>query len=138
MRYSVILPVFNEEANIDTLYKRVSSVLKKLGDYEIIFVNDGSWDRTFELLKRLNSKDKRVKIVNFSRNFGHQIAVSAGLKYSTGDKMAILDGDLQDPPEILPKFFKKLDEGFDAVYAIRKGRKENVFKRIAYSIFYRL
>lgn len=138
MKYSIVLPVFNEEANIDTLYKRVSSVLEKLGDHEIIFVNDGSWDKTLELLKKLNSKDKRVKVINFSRNFGHQTAVSAGLKYSAGGKIAILDGDLQDPPEILPKFFKKLDEGYDAVYAIRKERKENIFKRAAYSVFYRL
>lgn len=138
MRYTVILPVFNEQENIDTLYKRVSAVLKKLGDYEIIFVNDGSWDRTPQLLNKLNTKDKRAKVINFSRNFGHQMAVSAGLKYSTGDKIAILDGDLQDPPEILPKFFKKLDEGYDAVYAIRKKRKENIFKKAAYLTFYRL
>src|SRR3989338_1555113 len=138
MKYSAIVPVFNEEENLHVLYVRVKGVLKKLGgDHEIILVNDGSYDSTLLLLKKLNDKDKTVKVINFSRNFGHQIAVSAGLKYSSGDYIAILDGDLQDPPEILPKFFKKLDDGYDAVYAIRKNRKENVFKKAAYSLFYR-
>ncbi len=138
MKYSVIFPVFNEEENVDLLYKRVSNVLKKMGDHEIIFVNDGSYDNTLYKLQKLHEKNESVKIINFSRNFGHQMAVSAGLKYSTGDAIAILDADLQDPPEILPKFFNKLDEGYDAVYAIRKNRKENVFKRVAYFSFYRL
>ena len=138
MKYSIIVPVFNEEENLDTLYKRVKDVVVKLkSDHEIILVNDGSFDSTQFILKKLNIKDNNVKIINFSRNFGHQVAVSAGLKYSSGQYVAILDGDLQDPPEILPKFFKKLDEGYDAVYAIRKNRKENIFKRIAYKSFYR-
>lgn len=138
MKYSVIVPVFNEEENLNTLYKRVKDVLVKLkSDHEIILVNDGSYDSTLLLLKKLNDKDKTVKVINFSRNFGHQVAVSAGLKYCSGDYIAILDGDLQDPPEILPKFFKKLEQGYDAVYAIRKDRKENMFKKAAYNSFYR-
>src|SRR3990167_165475 len=138
MKYSIVVPVFNEEENLSTLYKRVKDVLVKLkGDHEIILVNDGSFDSTQLILKKLNTKDNNVKIINFSRNFGHQVAVSAGLKYSSGEHIAILDGDLQDPPEILPKFFKKLDEGYDAVYAIRKNRKENILKRVAYKSFYR-
>ena len=139
MKYSIIVPVFNEEENLNTLYKRIKDVLKKLnGEHEIILINDGSYDSTSVLLKKLHDKDSNVKIINFSRNFGHQVAVSAGLKYSSGDYIAILDGDLQDPPEILPKFFKKLEDGYDAVYAIRKNRKENIFKKISYSLFYRL
>jgi len=138
MKYSVIVPVFNEEENLNTLYKRVKDVLVKLkSDHEIILVNDGSFDSTQFILKKLNTKDNNVKIINFSRNFGHQVAVSAGLKYCSGDYIAILDGDLQDPPEILPKFFKKLEQGYDAVYAIRKDRKENMFKKAAYNSFYR-
>lgn len=139
MKYSVIFPVFNEEENISTLYKRTKDILRKLrGEHEIIFVDDGSYDRTFSLLKKLNAKDKDLKIVSFSRNFGHQVAVSAGLNFVTGDYIAILDADLQDPPEILPKFFSKLDEGYDAVYAVRKNRKENLFKKLAYNVFYRM
>lgn len=139
MRYSVILPVYNEEANIDQLYDRISSVLHTLdSSFEIIFVNDGSRDRTQEMLAALHKKDKKVKIITFSRNFGHQTAVSAGLRYVTGEKIAVLDADLQDPPEVLPEFFKKLDEGYDTVYAIRANRKESVFKRFVYSSFYKV
>jgi dolichol-phosphate mannosyltransferase len=138
MKYSAIIPVYNEEENINILYKRVSDVLKKLkGDYEIILINDGSYDKTAQILFSLHQKNSNIKVINFSRNFGHQVAVSAGLKYCSGDYIAVLDGDLQDPPEILPKFFKKLDEGYDAVYAIRKERKENFFKKFCYSFFYR-
>jgi dolichol-phosphate mannosyltransferase len=139
MKYSLIFPVYNEQENVKNLYERVARVVKKLKtDYELIFINDGSHDKTASLLSTLNKKDKNVKIINFSRNFGHQTAVSAGLKYVTGDYVAILDADLQDPPEVLPKFFKKLDAGYDAVYAVRKNRKENVVLRAAYMFFYRL
>lgn len=139
MKYSVILPVLNEQENLNVLNKRVTKVLNSLkNDYEIIYVNDGSYDKTKEILIELNKKNNKIKIINFSRNFGHQIAVSAGLNFSSGDKVAILDADLQDPPEILPNFFAKLNEGYDVVYAIRKKRKENIFKKIAYFIFYRI
>lgn len=139
MKYSVILPVYNEQDNLDSLYKRVVKVLDNLkGDYEIIFVNDGSHDQTKEILIDLNKKNNKIKIINFSRNFGHQIAVSAGLNFASGEQVAILDADLQDPPEILPKFFEKLGEGYDVVYAIRKKRKENILKRAAYSLFYKI
>lgn len=139
MKYSVVLPVYNEEENLPTLNKRVTKVLSGLkADYEVIFVNDGSNDKTKQLLTSFNKKNPRIKVVNFSRNFGHQTAVSAGLEYATGEAIAILDADLQDPPEILPKFFAKLEEGFDVVYAVRKKRKENIFKRFAYSLFYKL
>lgn len=139
MKYSIIFPIYNEEKNISSLYNRIKKVMDKLQkDYELIFINDGSLDRTRVFLEELHEKDKKVKIINFSRNFGHQIAVSAGLRYAKGDYMAVLDSDLQDPPEILPQFFIKLDEGYDAVYAIRKRRKENIIKKLCYSFFYRL
>ena len=139
MKYSVVLPVYNEQENINSLYKRVTKVLVDLKkEHEIIFVNDGSHDKTKVILEDLHKKNNNIKVINFSRNFGHQTAVTAGLDFATGEEVAILDADLQDPPEILPKFFAKLAEGYDVVYAIRKKRKENIFKKTAYSIFYKL
>lgn len=139
MKYSVILPVYNEQENLNFLNKRVVKVLVSLKkEYEIIFVNDGSCDRTKNILEDLHKINNNIKIINFSRNFGHQIAVTAGLNFASGEEVAILDADLQDPPEILPIFFAKLNEGYDVVYAIRKKRKENIFKRTAYSFFYKI
>jgi len=139
MNYSIIIPVYNEEKNIVILYRRLSAVMRSLTkDYELIFVNDGSSDMTLYVLTTLNKKDSRVKIINFSRNFGHQMAVTAGLKFAKGQSIAVIDADLQDPPEILPQFFKKLEEGYDTVYAVRKKRKENFFLKFAYSSFYRI
>jgi len=139
MKYSVILPVYNEQENLDFLYERVTKVLVSLKkEYEVIFINDGSHDKTKNILEDLHKKNNNIKIINFSRNFGHQTAVTAGLDFASGEEVAILDADLQDPPEILPKFFSKLDEGYDVIYAIRKKRKENVFKRITYSLFYKI
>lgn len=139
MKYSLIFPLYNEEENIDSLYKRSTSVLRKLrGEYELIFVNDGSSDKTPLILFNLHKKDDRVKIINFSRNFGHQAAVSAGLKFAIGDRVAILDADLQDPPEVLPVFFKKISEGYDVAYAVRQNRQEGLAKKLAYGFFYRM
>lgn len=139
MKYSLIVPVYNEEENLLQLYERVKKTMNKLGkNYEIIFIDDGSADHTIPLLFSLHEKDARVKIIHFSRNFGHQAAVSAGLQHCSGDYTVILDADLQDPPEILPLFFSKLDEGYDTVYAVRKKRKESFAKRTAYSLFYKL
>lgn len=139
MKYSLILPIYNEQENIETMYQRLTQVMKKMKQsYELIFVNDGSIDQSPGLLKNLASKDKAIKVINFSRNFGHQIAVSAGLDYCQGEKIAILDADLQDPPEVLPDFFNKLSQGYDVVYAIRRHRKESWLKKIMYFLFYRL
>ena len=139
MKYSIILPVYNESENLQQLYERMSKVMAKLkSSYEVVFINDGSTDRTGEMLVALHKKDSAVKIINFSRNFGHQTAVSAGLKYCAGEMVAILDSDLQDPPEVLPDFFKKLESGYDTVYAIRKNRKETAWKKFAYSSYYRI
>ena len=139
MQYSLILPIFNEQENIETLYSRIDKVMKQIDrSYEIIFINDGSTDKSQVILTALAKKNKAVKVINFSRNFGHQIAVTAGLNHSSGEVVAILDADLQDPPEVLPSFFKKLSEGYDVVYAIRRHRKESIPKRIMYYLFYRL
>ena len=138
-RYSIVVPVFNEEEVLPELYDRLRLVIDGLdGPAEIIFVNDGSADHSLALLKRFHANGPRVRIVSLSRNFGHQAAITAGLAHARGDAVAILDADLQDPPELLPKFFKGLGEGWDIVYGIRKERKEGAPKRLAYFVFYRL
>lgn len=139
MKYTIIFPVYNEEENLKTLYDKTKKVLNKLhGEHELIFVNDGSTDQTASILQDLNKKDAKSKVINLSRNFGHQMAVSCGMNYSRGDMVAILDADLQDPPDILPRFFEKLESGYDVAYAIRKDRKEGLLMKITYNIFYRV
>lgn len=137
---SLIVPVYNEELNIHSLYNRIVPVLKQLTDsFEIIFINDGSKDRSQEIIEELSNTDSRIKYINFSRNFGHQIAVTAGLDASRGDAVAIIDADLQDPPELIVEMYKKMKEGYEVVYAKRKSRKDkNVIKKAAYKIFYRI
>ena len=136
---SVILPVFNEEQVLPELHRRLTAVLRGFSEpYEIIFVNDGSRDKSLEIMKRLHSEDSRVKFIDFSRNFGHQIAITAGMDYASGDAVIIMDADLQDPPEVLPELISKWREGYEVVYAVRKKRKEGLFKRICYSTFYRV
>lgn len=137
--YSAILPVFNEEDNIIEVCSRLTKVFRSLKKpYEIVFINDGSYDKTFSRIRTLQKKNSKIKIINFSRNYGHQAAITAGLDYCNGKYIAILDADLQDPPEVLPQFFQKLDDGFDVVYAVRKNRKENGLMKMAYAVFYRL
>lgn len=137
---SLVLPVFNEEATIPELYRRLTVVLESLGEpYEIIFVNDGSADRSFHFLAELARQNWRVKVVNFSRNFGHQIAITAGLDYSRGQAVVVMDADLQDPPEVLPLLLQKWREGYDVVYAVRRERQgESAFKRVTATLFYHL
>ncbi|MDE3058856.1 MAG: glycosyltransferase family 2 protein [Bacteroidota bacterium] len=136
---SVIIPIYNEEETIPLLYERLAAVLKNLAlASEIVFVNDGSRDRSLALLKELASKDKRLRIIDLARNFGHQIAISAGIDHASGNAVVLMDGDLQDPPEMIATFIKKWKEGFEVVYAVRKKRKENLLKRSGYVIFYRL
>ncbi len=139
MKLSVVIPVYNEEENIIPLLERVKGATSSVkGQIEMIFVNDGSSDSTLPKLLSLSDKDKDIKIINFSRNFGHQMAVSAGLKYAEGDMVAVIDADLQDPPELIPKFIEKINSGYDVVYAIRKKRKESLLMKIAYATYYRL
>jgi len=137
---SVIVPVFNEQEIIPQLYSRLNAAVEPITpNYEFIFVNDGSKDATLFRLIELTEKDKRVKFINFSRNFGHQIAVTAGLDYCKGNAVVIIDGDLQDPPELIPDLYKKYKEGNEVVYAKRIKRKgESFFKLVTAKLFYRL
>jgi dolichol-phosphate mannosyltransferase len=136
---SLVVPAFNESEVLPTLYERVAKAAAGWGDsWELIVVDDGSVDNTFDLCARIASADPRVKVISFSRNFGHQAAVTAGLRYTSGQMVAVLDADLQDPPEELIRFIDKCREGYDVVYAIRTKRKEGPFKRLAYHVYYRL
>ena len=136
---SVVIPVYDEEENLTILHERLTKVFSnELIKYEIIFVDDGSRDRSLELMQNISSRDQQVIVIELARNFGHQVAISAGLDYARGKGVIIMDADLQDPPEVLPEFIEKWREGHDVVYAIRTNRKESWLKRHAYSLFYRL
>ena len=138
MKLSVIIPAYNEEGRLpQTLGRMVRFFRQKRTSFEIVVVNDGSTDSSLALLSDIVKNDNRVRILSFSRNFGHQAAISAGIKNAKGDAIIIMDGDLQDPPEELSKFLEKWREGYDVVYAIRKKRKESFLKRVAYYTFYR-
>lgn len=136
---SVVVPMLNEEGNILELHRRLRAVLSRhAAQWEMIFVDDGSTDRTSQMLRALHDNDPTVKAVILSRRFGHQRAITAGMSFASGDATLILDADLQDPPELLPEMLARWRAGFDVVYGIRRGRPENVFKRTAYSVFYRV
>jgi dolichol-phosphate mannosyltransferase len=137
--YSVVVPVYNEQEVLTEFYKRIASVMDKLREpCEIIFVNDGSNDGSLELMNTFHSQDSRVKIINFSRNFGHQAAITAGLDYASGEAVITIDADLQDPPEVIPSLIDKWKEGFDVAYGVREKRVgESFFKLATASIFYR-
>ena len=138
---SFIIPVFNEEENINNTITRVINAYKnELGDenYEMIFVNDGSTDKTQEILFSQNKFNPKIKSITLSRNFGHQAALCAGLMHADGNYIAVLDGDLQDPPEIAIKFLEYCEKGYDLVYGVRRKRKEGLLKRICYGSFYKL
>lgn len=137
---SIIVPLYNEELVFEQLIKRLRSVVSSTDfSCEIILVNDGSSDNTATLIEAICEEDKRFTGIILSRNYGHQLAVSAGMAYVRGKKGAmIIDGDLQDPPELVTEFYKLLENGYDVIYAIRKNRKETFFKKLAYSAYYRL
>jgi glycosyltransferase involved in cell wall biosynthesis len=136
---SVVVPVFDEEANIAELVGRLARTLDRLQvDAEVIVVDDGSSDGTYAALARANQADPRFRVLGLSRNFGHQAAISAGLVAARGQAVAVMDGDLQDPPEALEKLWIGYNQGWDVVYAVRLSRAENWLKRLAYSGFYRL
>ena len=139
-KLSIVVPMYYEEEVADECYKRLKSVCDSLEgyEYEFIFVNDGSKDKTLPILEKIASKDAKVKVISFSRNFGHQCAVTAGLKYVTGDTILIIDADLQDPPELIPEMLKLWEEGNEVIYAKRKVRKgESAFKLLTASMFYK-
>lgn len=136
---SVIIPLFNEEGNVKLLAEKLQVMLCHYPNYEIIYIDDGSTDNTLAIIKNLNQKDKRIKYISFSRNFGQQNALKAGLDYSKGDCVISMDGDLQHPPELITAMIDKWIEGYDIVYTIRKDKfKVNIFKRFFVYLFYKL
>ncbi len=139
-KISVVVPMYYEEEVAKECYTRLKNVLEKIENYnyEIIFINDGSKDKTLEILKEIAKENKNVKIISFSRNFGHQCAVTAGLRYVTGDAIVIIDADLQDPPELIPEMIKLWEEGNEVIYGKRKSREgESRFKLLTASMFYK-
>ena len=138
--YSIVIPVFNEAEVLPVLYGRLNAVMSALGQScEILFVNDGSSDDSLAQLWNIRAQDPRVKIVSLSRNFGHQIAITAGLDHSSGEAVIVMDADLQDPPEFIPQLIAKWHAGYDVVFAVRAGRRgESIFKKATAALFYRL
>lgn len=140
VKYSIIIPVYNEELVVRETYKRLKAVMEQTdGPYELLFVNDGSKDKTIDILKELSVRDEMVKYLDFSRNFGHQIAITAGMDYAAGEAVVIIDADLQDPPELMLEMIQKWKEGYEVVYAKRTKRKgETFFKKQTAHLFYRV
>jgi glycosyltransferase involved in cell wall biosynthesis len=136
---SVVIPVYNEEKVLPELCRRLYQTMSAIREpWEVIFVNDGSQDRSSEVLRAIPPGDGQVKIVEFARNFGHQAAITAGIDCARGDAVVVMDSDLQDPPEILSQMVERWRQGVEVVYAVRKRRKESWFKRACYYLFYRL
>ncbi len=138
--FTIIAPVYNEEPVLHELYKRVSGVMDQIDEpWELVLVDDGSRDRSAEIIAELNAQDNRVKGISFSRNFGFQEAVTAGMDYSSGDAVILTDADLQDPPEVIPEMIAKWREGYDVVYGVRTEREgETWFKLVTAKMFYRI
>ncbi len=140
-KITIIVPSYNEEEALPHLYERLNNMMNKLTQYEfeVLFINDGSKDKTLELIKEMRSKDRRISYVNFSRNFGKEIAMIAGLDYAQGDAVIFIDADLQDPPEIIPELIKYWEEGYDDVYARRNSRKGETFlKKFTSKMYYKV
>jgi dolichol-phosphate mannosyltransferase len=136
---SVVVPLRDERENLDALYQRLHATLEELDlAYEVLFVDDGSRDGTAERIAAIQRCDAHLKLLRLSRSFGHQAAVSAGLDHALGQAVVVMDGDLQDPPELIPEFVRLWREGGEVVYAVRRRRKEGPLKRLGYSTFYRL
>jgi len=143
-KISIVIPIYNEEENIHELHKRLTAVLEKISSnegihidsYEIIMVDDGSTDNSWSIIKTIHEKDTRAKGISFSKNFGHHISITAGLDYASGDAVVLMDGDLQDPPEEIPKLFEKLKQGYDLVYGIRQQRRDPVLKKVSSYLFW--
>lgn len=138
--FSIVAPCYNEEENIPLLYERVKGVMDDIGEeWELILINDGSRDRTFEVMLDYHRRDPRVKLINFARNFGHQTAVTAGMDYAAGEAVILIDSDLQDPPELIKDMAAKWREGYHVVYGVREERLgESRFKKWTAKLFYRL
>ncbi|WP_167629904.1 glycosyltransferase family 2 protein [Listeria valentina] len=140
INYSIVIPVYNEAEVLQSSYVRLTDVLQNLSaNYELLFVNDGSWDDTKRQLDQMERHDEHVKVLHFSRNFGHQLAITAGVDYASGEAVVVIDADLQDPPELIPEMIQKWQEGYDVIYAKRSARKgESPFKKLSASLFYRI
>jgi len=138
LRYSIVIPIYNEEESLPALVDRLRKVMGQLdGAAEVVFVDDGSKDASYQLMVGVNAADPRFKIVQLSRNFGHQIAITAGLDVASGQAVIVMDADLQDPPEVIPQLAARWREGYDVVYAVRERRDgETLFKRTTASLFY--
>ncbi|MBR2743816.1 MAG: glycosyltransferase family 2 protein [Clostridia bacterium] len=139
-KISVIIPMYYEQDVAEECYSRLSNTLKNIPgyEYELICINDGSKDKTLEILEQIAYQDEKVKVISFSRNFGHQAAVTAGLQYVTGDAIVIIDADLQDPPELIPEMLKFWEDGYEVIYGKRKSRAgESPFKLLSAKMFYR-
>jgi len=140
-KISIIIPAYNEEETLMLLYERLKQLMNKMSNYnfEVLFVNDGSKDRTIEIIKQLRGDDIRINYVDFSRNFGKEVAMIAGLDYANGDCVIFMDADLQDPPELIPELVKYWEEGYDDVYARRNSRKgETVLKKFTSKLYYKI
>lgn len=140
-KISIIIPAYNEEESLPILYDRINNLMSTMKNYEfeILFINDGSKDKTLEIIKEIRQNDQRICYVDFSRNFGKEIAMMAGLDYATGDCVIFMDADLQDPPELIPELVKYWEQGYDDVYAKRKSRKgETWFKKFTSTMYYRV
>lgn len=137
---SIVVPLYNEEANVHALYERLRAVVEGMGvSYEFVFINDGSRDSTLVLVHGLSQRDPQVRYIDLSRNFGHQIAVTAGLDHAAGEAVVIIDADLQDPPELIPELYQKLRSGYEVVYAKRLSRPgESAAKLMTAKLFYRM
>lgn len=139
-KISIVIPVYNEEEVLPQLYERLNNLTENVKNYEfeMFFINDGSKDNTLSMLEELTNYDKRVKVLSFSRNFGHQAAVTAGIKYVSGDAVVIIDADLQDPPELIPEMLELWENGNEVIYGKRKSRKgESGFKLFTAKMFYK-
>ncbi|HRK03022.1 MAG TPA: glycosyltransferase family 2 protein, partial [Oligoflexia bacterium] len=143
-RHSIVIPVFNERDGLEELFLRMKEVADQIvdsssDDAEIILVNDGSKDGSLEKLDEIATRDNRFKVLHLSRNFGHQVAITAGLEWASGDTVTVMDADLQDPPEVILEFIQKWREGFEVVYAVRRSRAgETKFKLWTAKLFYRI
>lgn len=140
-KITIIVPAYNEEESLPFLYERIEKIMNSIENYEfeLLFVNDGSKDKTIELIKEYKKKDERISYVDFSRNFGKETAMIAGMDYAKGDAVIFLDADLQDPPEVIPEMINYWEEGYDDVYAQRKSRAgESFMKKITSKMYYRL
>lgn len=137
---SILVPMYNEEEVIEETYHRLKNVMDKIGEsYELVFVNDGSKDKSAQIISELVKTDENIRLIDFSRNFGHQIAATAGLDYVQGQAIVIIDADLQDPPEVIPQMLEKWREGYDVVYGKRLKRQgETAFKKASAHVYYRI